>query len=639
MKLLTEFETQISKMGDLRRAWFTSFNADIEFIEKYILPTVVKTERPQAPLDYEALQLALGSSKTDVRIFCDPRFFETHRVKRTCVPVHQVRLGIKDDRFSERSLFHPKVIYLEDTDGKRVIGAGSANLTLSGWGSNVEAFQFFEIRSSANYSSVRRFLNSICRAVKLDGLPIRRKFFVQNEHWKFVHSYQDWSFLDQLFGDTMIKDMAVWSPYLPKDLVGYLDRLEMAADAGEINVHLVSDRMGGQKLRTPWNDEFSNMESTGRLQFYRHPADYDPGERLCHAKIWKLPGKLAVGSWNFTGPGSNIALDDEGNWNPESNVEAGFIINDKHNWEDMCGDRLALGPDNFATQDELEEDGLDVAPLPPFDLRVSFDWAANAYSIEGKWLQGNSSDEYKIILPGVEHAPQLEWRQRALRLTIPGADIEDSRLLVDRVFKILRFDKVVHRGVVYERNADSRRQLVCANLQSLLEGLVYGDDMQSLPDNIFRGTLNCDGLDGDPTPEMSTAIDSGFGGISYFRLFHSMQIYQEKLNAFDDLERLDQQVFVASGSLLELIEKTNAEIEKFGSTIFNNFLAMEVAALCDLAHARKRSLVRKPNWKKRKYTPIPNDRWKVQLAVDPVQWPKGTSPEYAKHIVSQIRDA
>lgn len=55
------------------------------------------------------------------------------------------------NREERKGLFHPKVIYIENDKGKGILFVGSlGNLTLSGWGRNVEAFQIVDIEKNSN---------------------------------------------------------------------------------------------------------------------------------------------------------------------------------------------------------------------------------------------------------------------------------------------------------------------------------------------------------------------------------------------------------------------------------------------------------------------------------------------------------
>lgn len=226
MKLLAELQKQVGMLDVLRLAWFTSFNTDIEFVERHVLPATLGADTPRNRLEYEQLQQELTSRQIDFRVFCDPRFLETHRIKRTCMPVHGIRPqrawnGDKNG-FSRNSLFHPKIIYLEDRKGRRVIGAGSANLTVSGWGCNLEAFRFFEVKTYRNYKEIRSFFEQLCQAADIDcTLDSRPRFSAGGEPWQFVHSYQDTPFPEQLLSGADHADLAVCRPTCRRTLTSF----------------------------------------------------------------------------------------------------------------------------------------------------------------------------------------------------------------------------------------------------------------------------------------------------------------------------------------------------------------------------------------------------------------------------------
>ena len=642
MKLLTELQKQVAGMEALRRAWFTSFNTDIEFLETYVLPATLGANSPRNRLEFEQLQQELIDKDIDFRVFCDPRFLETNRIKRTCIPIHGIRPARTPERFSEKSLFHPKLIYLEDRGGKCLIGAGSANVSLSGWGRNLEAFQFFEVTTYANYREIRRFFEQICLAADIPcDLGNRRNFTAKQENWRFVHSYQTATFPEQMLGGARDTDLAVWSPYLPRDLAGFINLLQAAADADGLRVHLVPDRINGEYLRTEWSEELSRTINDGRLIFYDNPAARHPMTELCHAKLWKLPGKFAVGSWNFTGPGSNSLRDEQGCWSRDNNVEAGFIIDDRHDWREVCGGPLDLGASDCAPPDLLANEDIVVNALPPFDLHVSFDWHAQAYAFEGKWLGDGPREGYSVCLPGVANAVSLKWNARS-PLQPGQLIVDDSTLLRDRVFKIFHRDQEIQRALVSELNAKSRRAQSFETLQDLLEAFVQEDDPQSLHDLPFRIPLDTDTFPDDSVaaataaePEVTHKGDlSTRSGISYFRLFQSMHAYQHKVSNFVKLEELDRQVFSSPGCLLELVGKMHAELQQHFHEIFNWFLANEVRALCEFAHKRRRSLVRGVKEREPGYTAVPEGRWR-ELAFKMPAPPADVSPEYLQFVRKQ----
>ena len=624
-------------MARLRRAWFTTFNFDIEFFETFVLPATIGAEPPRNRLEFEQMQQELIEKNIDLRVFCDPRFMDTNRVKRTCVPVHAIRPDRLSQRFSERSLFHPKIIYLEDEKGRIVIGAGSANLTLSGWGRNLEAFVFREVKSSYNYNEIRKFFNQLSQAADIDSnagkLRERRSLTKVPEKWRFVHSLQNTSFASQLLAGLSDPDLVIWSPYLPRNLAAFISKLQRSTANDKLRVHLVPDRIQNKFLRTEWSEDLAEIIRTGQLTFYTSPVDRDPRAELCHAKIWKVGKALAVGSWNFTGPGSNNLSDDVGKWSSENNVEAGFIIDDTTAWSALHGNKLDLGADDCAPADLLADEILDVADLPPFDLNVTFDWHAQIYLFSGAWLGKKPRENFAVRLPGVEVTVPLIWTNSEQPAQPSRIRINDSALMRDRVFQVLQNDVVVYRGIVSEINLNSRRSLTFNSLKDLLEALILGDDPKSLTDLPLRGPIDCDGFPddapGDPQ-DSALLLDrelSVGSSISYFRLFKSMNDYRAKLGELDKLEQLDKLVFVLPGCLLELVEKTLEALQVGDREIFNWFLGNEVAANCKEARRVRRKLGRGASEREPGYTPAPKSRWdRLEISL-PIS-PSGVAPEY-----------
>ena len=634
MKLLEKLRRQVEGMATLRRAWFTSFATDIEFVETHVLPATIGASTPRSRMDYEQLQRELSDHDIDFRVFCDPRFLDSNRVKRTCIPVHRVRPSRNPARFSDASLFHPKVIYLEDRDGKRVIGAGSANLTLSGWGRNIEAFEFFEITSRDNYREVRSFFGHLCAAADIESsLDDRRNFPRSSEPWKFVHSYQSETFPRQLLADRRNEDMAVWSPYLPRDLASFLDRLEAAGGTRGLTVHLVPDRFEGKYLRTEWNERLEAKIEAGKITFHECPATRDQRTELCHAKIWKIAGRLAIGSWNFTGPGSNSLTGPDGGWLADNNVEAGFIIQDRHSWNDACGKQILIGRDDCAPPALLEKEELSCDELPPFDLNVSFDWRSHDYSISGKWMGNGPRDGLSLQLPGVAGTIPIAWNAQARPVMQSVPRVDDRELLRDRTFTVFRGQAIESRGLVNELNAHTRRAQAFDTLEDLLEAYMQGDDLEGNPDLPFRIPLDTDMFPDEPPfqpPEARLGLGaegSSRPSISYLRLFQSMKAYAAKLSDTNTLEQLDRHAFLLPGCLLELVSKTREALARSPDTIFNWFLAHEVDALCSLAARRRRSLSRGSTAREPGYARIPNARW-GDLSLDLPTAPLGVNHRY-----------
>ncbi len=634
MKLLPAFQDQIKHLGPLRRAWFTSFNLDIEFFETYVLPATMGAERPRSRLEFEQLQHDVTQKGVDVRIFCDPRFLDTHRMKRTCVPVHGVRPE-RADRFGEDSLFHPKVIFLEDCNGERVVGVGSANMTLSGWGRNVEAFCFRSLNNRENYRDVRAFFQELCSLAAVDQPWARATFPDQKSDWRFVHSFQKKSFAAQMLDDARNGDLVVWSPYLPRDLAGFVSKLAKMGESERLNVHIVPDRIQGRFLRTEWSAELEAMTASGRLKFYEPPLTTDPKSILRHAKLWKIAGRLAVGSWNFTGPGSNC-MSSDADGGSANNIEAGFIIDDRNAWRDACGKPLDIGREDFASAELLTDESLPDVPLPPFDLQVSFDWHTHAYRFDGQWLGSGAHGMFSVELPGIGTVP-LKWRRDGTPGQPGALALDEKALLRDRVFRVHDGDRKVHQGLVTERNVASRTAQHFSDLNELLEASIHGDDRETLVHLPFRIPMDDDGLTDDMHPrgaeddELKGHEDTPGSTISYYRFFQAMAAYRRKLEAILSLELLDREVFFVPGSLVELIEKVREAIEGSESAVFKWFLGCEVSSLCRIAHERRRRLGRPAANRNSNYEAVPKRRWDAVAIAEPAK-PAGVSPSYSERV-------
>ncbi len=628
-------------MDTLRRVWLTSFTTDIEFVETYVLPVTLGANTPRSRLEYEQLQQELTAKEIDFRVFCDPRFVDAHRIKRTCIPVHAIRPQRASKQFSEASLFHAKVIYLEDCNGKRVIGAGSANLTVSGWGRNLETFQFFEVTSFENYREIRAFFEKLCEAADIPcTLAARGKFPFAKEHWHFVHSYQKMAFPEQLLSGASDVDLAVWSPYLPRDLAGFIDRLHIASTAQNLRVQLVADRVAGKYLRTEWSDALSRLKASGRIAFYDNPAYRHPSTEMCHAKLWKVTGKLALGSWNFTGPGSNSLQDAQGKWSTDNNVEAGFIISDSHSWRGACGVLLDLGAEHCASPELLDQESLVVKPLPPFDLHVSFDWRAQTYKFQGKWLNDRPRNDFQMRLPGIASLVPLTWNARREPVAPDPHTVDDRALLLDRVFKVFQSEELVQSGIVSELNASSRRAQHFASLADLLEALIQGDDVKGMEELPFRIRLDTDSfadeerMETGDAPAEPTADEALQAPIGYFRLFQSIRAYEQKLSGIEKLADLEHHVFSWPGCLLELVGKAREELAKPGRDVFQWFLGHEVRWLCERAQSRRRKLAYGAKAREPGYEPVPEARW-LTLVLPPGVPPQGVTAEYLAHVEMQ----
>lgn len=605
LKLLESFNEQIDELLNdqrnpnrgLKHAWFTSFNLGIEFVEKYVLPAVLQAEMPRSRQEYEILQAELTDKGIDFRVFCDKRCLDTGESKRTAIPVHGISPVFWSESFSQESLFHPKVIYLESHDGRMIVGAGSANLTLSGWGRNQEVFQFYEITTLAQYRAVRAFFEEAFRNVGLEcPLGIRRNFPDENSKWSFVHSFQESTFLEQFFEGSNSSQLVAWSPYLPRDLAAHIERLRKVTEREDLTVSLVTDRIDGKYIRTECTDVLKQMLGDGTVAFYENPTERHQNVELCHSKVWKLPGRLAIGSWNFTGPGSNSLYEDNDDWSLKNNIEAGFIIDASFPGNDLLGKQIPAEIENFASTKLLDENKLDIPKALPFDIWVSFDWKQLRYEFRASWLTSTRMEGYSIELPDVDEPVGLSWADGNALCIKPVPVQTPKELLSEHRFDVIKDGNVEYRGLIIEQGLELRRAMGYDSIGDLLDALVFGINPETDDKVVCRIAEQEDesgsGSESDPSPHMGTAPDGqqviteAARKISYFRLFKAISEYAHKIQNVKDAEALSRLAFVQPGCLSELVDKANESVRSGGATVFNWFLAQEVNALCVKAKSK-----------------------------------------------------
>jgi len=625
MKLLETFKKQIAEMGELKRVWLTTFNMDISFIETWVLPAVLGEEPPVSRMDYEGLQRVLNESEIDFRVYCDPRMIAKDKPKRTSIPVYPVsvrKLAQQKGSYldKDRGLFHPKVFYLEGTSKKIIIGAGSANLTLSGWGRNQEAVDFRCIANNEQYQQVKRFFIRLDNSLDNDEFfPKRKKFLGNDEQWSFIHSLGGETLLQALKNGGELRTLSVWSPYLADDLGGFIAKL----DESEMSVELVPDLVSEGYIRTRWSESIQALINDKKLAVFYSPAPKDERALMTHAKLWlakSTTGKrLAIGSWNFTRPGCSSL--DEGGWN----VEAG-IVHPVSRDTAICGNEWDIKASDFASEELLKEEVLDPGELPPFDLSVIFDWTRNEYQIRGKWFGGKPESGYQLILPGINGANELLWKANDKSLKSPRqlAVLKSDAVLDSPFYTLRKAGEMDWPGTIVETGTEHRRALSFASLDDLLNSYLSVAD----PGMSDRLILRAFGAQDEVKSEGKAEIVR-LDVTSYFRLFQATQQRRNWMEAVEDGSQLYRCLFSEPGSLRELAEIASERAKQSTHSVFNWFLAQEVNSLAALARKRVKSIQRKQGIKA---IPVVDHLWESLVVATPTLQGDAASLRYLSAI-------
>lgn len=588
MKLISEFKAQLTTLGKIKRVWLTSFNINIGFIETHLLPAVLGMEEPpKNRSEFERLQFDLSRKKIDFRIYCDKRLITQEQHKRTSITILPVSVRQIAPRLdAQNSLFHPKVIYLEDVHGNMILGAGSANLTLSGWARNQEAVDFRRVSTNKQYQQIKSFFTRVDPNIDVDeAFPVRRKFSHDDTDWDFIHSLSGKTLLKALANGDTIKKLSVWSPYLAADLAGFIGSLSHAFGNPALRVDLVPDLAHGRFLRTPGGQDVEALRQSGQLRLCKNPMERDERSELTHAKVWLATGKtsatLAIGSWNFTAPGCSSISTDEAH----RNIEAGIVhrVSPKTKIVGAVLDDKAF---DFASAELLEAEGLQIPDQLPFDLQVQFDWRSGKYTVSGEWFDGKSTAQYALRLPGITQVIPLGWRGKSLIALRDLVAEQPDEVLTQHFYTVIRPGEADWQGVIHEVGQAFRRVNGFDTLHDLLNSYICDVDPQDNDAVQLRETL-CDGDSAeDALPEEKPPVQTR--ATSYFRLFYALEKRREHLETLNDDASLHYWLFTCPGCLLELVEKVRENLAAQPGTLFGWFMANEVQSLCQLAKKRYR---------------------------------------------------
>ena len=610
-KLAEALGKQVQSLGPLQHAWFTSFNFNVDFFERHVLSTLLQMDNPRSRIDFELMQQKLnGSIKNnnkgdvtldiDVKVFADQRMYQASDIKRTAIEIYGVNPVLLDGgrkkQLDTNSLFHPKVIFLQDVNGNAILGAGSANLTLSGWSSNQEVFTFQKVECKHQAEAIKDFFKPLFEAHKLDPkailTPRRFRAEIKPSDWNFVHTFvknsrdgKHQTLLSHIFGNLTedTNDLVVWSPYFPADLAGFIQRLKSVSQRDDLRLHIIPDLVDNQKLRTQWSSALLPLLADGSVSFYRNPIAKDERSDLCHAKVWMTHSKLAIGSWNFTTPGSNVLLEDK--IDGQVNIEAGIVVENKQQVEKVFIQPLSISEANFMHRKELEEHVLEVSELLPLDVNVVFDWRTLTYHVEISLCDVNVEwPEFDLQLPDLSQSiSNNNLRKDSVWIFEHPLTDEPKELLVDHAYKLNFNDGSQHRGFIVERNSLMRRVEQFDSLDDIFSSLIDGRSLENNANSALRNEILGDDQDWLYEQDAGSISEKEQSPtLSYFRMFQAMDNLEQRITKLKSDALIEQYAFVIPGCLVEIGEKIRSELQE-NANVFNWYMKQEFNLLVDVA--------------------------------------------------------
>ncbi|PMG01912.1 hypothetical protein BCV02_13020 [Vibrio breoganii] len=623
-KLSQALVDQVEQLGPLKRAWFTSFNLSVDFFERHVLSTLLEMDKPRSRIDFELMQQRLNGqlkvarrgksrveSKLDVKVFADQRMYDAGDVKRTSIEIYGVNptmLHPARGAFDHNTLFHPKVIYLEDEQGRSVLGVGSANLTLSGWSINQEVFVFKPVTHKAQLQSIYQFFDVLFAP---NGLSLIRSGYSKlindpnkPEPWTFVHTLGRRSMLATLLennAQTQVNtrdtgllgqsttaevesidelDVFVWSPYFPQNLSKFINELAnygaKLTDGRKTKLHLIPDLLEGHQLRTRWSEELAQDQIQGRVAFYHGAVEKQDPSQMCHAKLWLTQHRIAIGSWNFTSLGSNLHF---GSKKAHINIEAGIVQQHEQDLSQLMSRSFVATADNFMNEKELNIHALQVPELLPFDVSVSFDWRTLRYQInlqtnreQGSEAEHAALESYTLSLPDIEAPVDLASTVSNFTLSL---DDEPKQLLVAHMFEVKKHGSLVYRGFIIEQNTALRRVEEFESLEDIFDSLLGGRRLENNPNASLRAEIS--GSETDWGAEQAAGViddEQASPTLSYFRMFQAMDNFEQRLSEVQSDSVIEQYAFVVPGCLVEMKSKITRALSD-NANVFNWYMKQE----------------------------------------------------------------
>lgn len=551
------FKQVVSEMGNIRMAWFTTFNLNMDFFEKFVLSALAKMEPMElrSIKDYEALneRLLNADEGMDIKVFHDFRALSIN-VKKTSVPCIGVNPAQLGDDF-KHGVFHPKVILLVNDQHDAWLITGSSNLTMAAWSKNVEGIAVRQLKDKQNAQSIVRFFSDILNAEedqqRLNGLNrIWQKKFNDEADWNFTHTLSGKGLLE-LIGDNETPHLHVWSPYFSEGMRALIQ--EYFSWTAQCSI--IPDITPSGAIRIT-DDEIKSVLSDNGIQFLGD-ANAHSFETLVHAKVWVTQRYLAIGSWNFTKAGLHLM--------PQaSNIEAGIVQKwSKGDYQSFLKSTqlTTMTLPKGMVKEEMEDERSDLLAHWRISCQLYADWSNYQYRLES----GDDffEREYFFDLPG---RPK-RVSSKKFSVGAVGFFDEHKRLLKDRLFSV--YDQAeggekVFMGVMVELNPIHRPAVGFESIDDLFRA--WGDRLPERKTQLHQVNYNPDTETGEElTEQISQALRGDYSN-AWFSMFLAFEQMKIRLTAVSqDPRELNMVGYRIPGSITQLSEHLNVVKSKWES--------------------------------------------------------------------------
>jgi len=425
MKLYDEYNEVIKKIGKIKKAYFTTFNIDIVFVEKYILPPLLDEDIADNKVSLENLNVPLiEKNPPDIKFFYNANMLSSFD-KKTLVEIHPIMI--------KGGVFHPKVIYLKG-DKATYLFVGSGNLTISGWGRNIEAFKIIDITNETNLENqVLDFFDDVLELTKLPRVRKTSRNPSYNNDVDFIYSFGKKENSILLKSLNIDRTLQIYSPYFSDDLDGLFEKEEFK---NIDKIDIVPDLIENLKVR------LEQLPKDNRVKFYRFKKE-DVSKKNAnstnHSKIWISDTKYAIGSHNC----SEAALYGK-------NFEASIVKN-YNNKDDFSLDGLKPISDIEISKNSDDEERILEEENDRFKVLYSLTADYKNYDLKPNLIDDIDKKAKYILLPSFSDSIKLNKVEK-----LPyERKVKVFRALVkNKLFEILdEKGSVLYKGFILEENA------------------------------------------------------------------------------------------------------------------------------------------------------------------------------------------
>ncbi len=558
VKTYEAFKQLISEVGNVRLAWFTTFNLNMDFFEKFVLSALASMEPMElrSIKDYEALNERLLDTEDqgmNIKVFHDFRALSIN-VKKTSVPCIGVNPAQLGDDF-KHGVFHPKVILLVNDGNEAWLITGSANLTMAAWSKNVEALAIRKLSDKQNAQSVVDFFSAFVSSAEDKAIlqtlnRVWQKSLKGTADWIFSHALAGKGLLDLINVDST-SSLHVWSPYFAEGV----DSMIQNHFSWTEDLYIIPDVTAIGSIRMT-DEEIKSVLSDNRIQFLKD-ANAKSFETLVHAKVWVTQHHLAVGSWNFTKAGLHLMPQ-------SSNVEAGIIQawsqTDYRAFLKSTDLREMVLPKGMV-KEELEDERSDLLSNWQISCQLYADWSNYQYQLDCN--DDLFERPYFLDLPGRPKRVSI----KKFRDGNVGFFDEHKRLLKDRLFSVYdqpEGGEKVFMGVMVELNPIHRPAVGFESIDDLFRA--WGDRLPERKTQLHQVNYNPDTETGEElTEQISQALRGDYSN-AWFSMFLAFEQMKIRLTAVSqDPRELNMVGYRIPGSITQLSEHLNVVKSKWES--------------------------------------------------------------------------